>query len=781
MKTQNACLCVAVSLAVVALASGCATTNSTKTTQVHQFEPLPVAKVHSQDLKPEKPQSVTDLLRQAQEEFAAATKAQESKDSQGALDHYSKMLDLLAKANLDASMFYNLRDEFERILNNTEQHAGIPSSPSSPVEGLPLGAEQGKFGDLAIEFPLHERVLDEIEEIQKCYPKQFQAGLDRSFKYLPHIRAEFAKAGLPQDLVWLAMVESQFHPKVVSRAGAGGLWQFMRGTGQRYNLRIDRYTDDRFNWQKATQAAICYLRDLNTRFDGNWSLAVTAYNMGEGGLERAIASTGGVSDLWKLLETPPASSQMQLETKKFYPKLVASILVAKDPERFGFKANPQPADDSVRVPIQGSYSLKALEQVCGLPPGTLVNLNPDLVRGVTPPSGGCNLAVPANMTETVLASLPKLQEVRPETVLASTPSSSSARSRGSDRVHLVRRGETLSGIAKKYGVSTDELMKANRIRTARYVQPGRKLNLPSSASEVEAEAAPAESEEKKEAGQVVYVVKKGDTLSEIAKTHRVSIKDILHWNKKKDPVLHEGDKLALKNLAEMGEQEEPKSPQEELIHTVRSGESCDKIAKQYGVKLEDLLAWNNLGKETTINIGKKLVIRGEEPAAAAKESGSKSAPVEQKAAAPEKEKAAVTHTVAKGETASGIAAKYKVPLKDLLAMNNLKADSVVQIGDKLKVESAAKEAPAKKTQTAAKTQTEQPAKAKAAAEKPAAEKPAEDSKPAGNKTTHTVAKGECASTIAARYHVKISDLYKWNGWSKDKVLQVGQQVVVYAN
>lgn len=776
MKTQNACSCIVMSLAVVALISGCATTTATKTTQVHQFEPLPVAKVHSQDLKPEKPQSVTDLLREAQEEFAAATKAQEDKDSQGALDHYSKMLDLLAKANLDASMFYNLRDEFERILNNSQQHGGLPSSPPASVEGL-VGPDQGKYGDLAIEFPLHERVLDEIEEIQKLYPKQFQAGLDRSFKYLPHIRAEFAKAGLPQDLVWLAMVESQFHPKVVSRAGAGGLWQFMRGTGQRYNLRVDRYIDERFNWQKATQAAICYLRDLNTKFDGNWSLAVTAYNMGEGGLERAIASTGGVSDLWKLLETPPASNQMQQETKKFYPKLVASILVAKDPERFGFKSNPQPADDSVRVPIQGSYSLKALEQVCGLAPGTLVNLNPDLVRGVTPPSGGCSLAVPANMTETVLASLPKLQEVRPEVVLASTPSS--GRSRGSDRVHLVRRGETLSSIAKKHGISTEELMKANRIRTARYVQPGRKLNLPDTAVDArEVEEAAGEPQKKEEAESAVYVVKKGDTLSEIAKKHKVSIKDLLHWNKKKDPVLHEGDKLTLKNLAEMGETGEPKTPQEELIHTVRSGESCDKIARQYGVKLEDLLAWNNLGKETTINIGKKLVIRGcEEPAAPEKDSAEKAAPAEAKASAPEKEKVTnATHTVAKGETASGIAAKYKVQLKDLLAWNNLKADSVVQIGDKLKIQGAAKEAPAKKTQTAAKTEKAEPAKAKEASEKPA-----EESKPAGKKTTHTVAKGECASTIAARYHVKISDLYKWNGWSKDKVLQVGQQVVVYAN
>src|SRR5690606_14181724 len=149
------------------------------------------------------------------------------------------------------------------------------------------------------------RIETEINEIQESYRKNFQYGLNRSAMYRPYIEMELAKAGLPQDLVWLAMVESQFHPNVVSRAGAAGMWQFMPATARRYGLRVDKYVDERRDWQKATAAAIRYLTDLGNMFQGDWSLAISAYNMGEYGLERAIAMNGGDRDLWRLLETPP--------------------------------------------------------------------------------------------------------------------------------------------------------------------------------------------------------------------------------------------------------------------------------------------------------------------------------------------------------------------------------------------------------------------------------------------------------------------------------------------
>lgn len=126
----------------------------------------------------------------------------------------------------------------------------------------------------------------------------------------------------------------------------------MKATGRRYNMRIDDYVDERYDWQLATRTAIAYLQDLYAQFDGCWSLAVSAYNMGEGGLERVIAANGGERDLWKLLEMPTA---MQEETRKFYPKLLASIIVAKNPEKYGFTSSTQAPEDASRVPVRGCW------------------------------------------------------------------------------------------------------------------------------------------------------------------------------------------------------------------------------------------------------------------------------------------------------------------------------------------------------------------------------------------------------------------------------------------
>jgi len=219
VKSQQFVVVRYVILGMFALvAAGCATTPSK---EIHQFEPVPVAKVHSQELSPTT-RNMTELLREAQKEFEAANTAQEKQNRDEALQHYTKMLDLLGQANLDPSVFYNLRNEFERILNNTPQQQQASLLDRKKLRELhPPELSERVVGDLQIEFPLSERVLTEIDEIQNMYPKPFQRGLDRSYKYLPRIRSEFAKAGLPLDLAWLAMVESQFHPKVVSRAGAG--------------------------------------------------------------------------------------------------------------------------------------------------------------------------------------------------------------------------------------------------------------------------------------------------------------------------------------------------------------------------------------------------------------------------------------------------------------------------------------------------------------------------------------------------------------------------------
>ena len=804
--------------------TGCATTK-----EVQQFEPVPIPKVGEEELEPAAPPSVEELLQAAQDAFKAANGAQEKGDHEAALRQYNLMLGLLIEADLDPAIFYGVRGDFQNILSATSWQAHLYARMRPPGEQVPF--TPGLLGDLGIEFPLPERVLVEIDEIQNLYPNNFQGGLVRGSKYTPYIREELAKAGLPEDLVWLAMVESQFSPKIVSRASAGGMWQFMRSTARRYGLRVDSYVDERFDWRKSTRAAVKHLTELYEMF-GSWPLAISAYNMGEGGLERAIAANDGERDLWSLLDTPPAAYHIQTETKKFYAKLLATIIVGKDPGRYGFSVDPQPPDSVADVPVKGSYALAALEKACNLPAGALQRLNPQLIRGVTP-KGAYEIAVPAEGRTDVLAALRKLPEVR-----GAPRGAEALRAPGGAGMHVVRKGETLSEIAGKYHVSAAELARANKIRSPSRVSMGKTLIIPGAETASETESIPAPEEGGEAASRPddetaasievrTRQVKPGDTLYDVAKAEKVSIADLLQWNHlDKNARLRVGQTLHL----------EP-SPAKRLsaapgrykqIHVVKTGEFPAKIADRYGVKLEDLLSWNQLSRSSTIKAGAQLVIFTDEPpeseqSSAAPGDSSDSAddaPPETAAEAPpaqtgepapapqaataaaEEEKSAqpagttkVVHKAAKGDNASVIAATYGVRTSDFLTWNNLTLSSLLKAGQEYVVYVAAGKAPqaasggtlakaalpsgeAGLTQNAA-PQGASPAssarKASARASAAAApEKPAEK----GEAIIHVVAKGQNPTTIARRYGVRVSDLLEWNGWQKAPLLKVGDKVTI---
>lgn len=753
--------CLTAALALAALVSGCAK-------DIKQFEPTPMARVDSAQLEPVHPRSVTELLRDAEKAFNEANVAQEKGDHEAALRQYTLMLELLIEADLDPGIFYSLRGELGKVLDTSAQHASIfEQRRTNRFVTEDFGPLAG-YNELQIPFPLPERVLIEIDEIQNGYPKNFQAGLERSQKYVPYIREEFRKAGLPEELVWVAMVESLFTPKIVSRAGAGGMWQFMKSTGHRYNLRQDSHVDERYNWQSATRAAIGYLKDLNEMFGGDWGLAVTAYNMGEGGLERAIADNGGERDLWRLLETPPASNRIPLEAKKYYPRFLATLIVASAPERYGFKINPQPPENTVRMPVKGMYALRDLNRAMQLPDGTLEFLNPDLIQRVTPPTGEYSVAVPVEHRQTFLAALQKVKTVQ--------------YAGGS---HTVRRGETIASISGKYRVKQDELMRLNGIRSPRSLQVGQRLKLPGGAeavSEVVASAEPAKAvggaPSKADAPERArtYRVRAGDTLFDIARAKQVSVSELQKWNQlgrnariQVGRTLYITDPAVSVAKAEEKPVVEPKSPEtapkekaedfetakteEVQYHEVKAGEYPAQIARNYGIALDEFLKMNGLSGTSTIRVGDRLRVRG-----SAAVTGTAASPSpEKKEQAPE-----ITYVVAKGDTPSGIAAKHKVRTADLLAWNKLTSRSVLQVGDKLVIRGPG----------ASIVQADDPVRL-ASAKNAAA--PRED----GERIVHVVARGHNPTTIARRYGVNVSQLYRWNSWSKNHVLRVGDEVVLY--
>ena len=289
----------------------------------------------------------------------------------------------------------------------------------------------------------------------------------RSSRYLAMIREVLRTRGLPEDLAFTAMIESGFKPDAVSRVGAKGMWQFMAGTARRYGLRVDRWVDERLDPEKSTVAAAAYLRDLYTQF-GSWALAQAAYNAGEVKVMRAIQKTGS-RDFWTLAQ----SRHLRRETKEFVPQIHAATVIGRDPDRYGFdfdEVDPV-AFDTLTVPA--ATDLRRLATSAGLAPGDVRALNPTLVRGVTPPGGPWTLRLPAGERERVAAALVP----RRPPGLAGSKHIEVSHAAATGDVHVVRPRDTVSAIARQYGVSVGDVMRWNRLDSLDRIRPGDRLRV----------------------------------------------------------------------------------------------------------------------------------------------------------------------------------------------------------------------------------------------------------------------------------------------------------------
>jgi membrane-bound lytic murein transglycosylase D len=282
----------------------------------------------------------------------------------------------------------------------------------------------------------------------------------RAGRYLEMIRDTLRDRGLPEDLAFVAMIESGFNPLAVSRAGAKGLWQFMAGTARRYGLRVDQWVDERFDPEKSTSAAASYLRDLYAQF-GSWSLAQAAYNAGERTVERAIGVVGS-TDFWALAR----SSSLRQETKEFVPQIHAATVIGQDPSRYGFDvASPSPTDVEF-VSVPPGTNLTAIGTAAGVSTETLRSLNPALVKGVTPPGAPYRLRVPTGTSAAIQAALAGGKPL-PERH-ATVPTAKG-------HTHVVKSGDTFRGIARRYGVSAADVMRWNNRPASHVLRPGERL------------------------------------------------------------------------------------------------------------------------------------------------------------------------------------------------------------------------------------------------------------------------------------------------------------------
>jgi peptidoglycan lytic transglycosylase D len=332
-------------------------------------------------------------------------------------------------------------------------------------------------------LPYTPAVVEDVPEYPVVITPQVQYFLDlftgkrreivnlwvsRSGRYLGMIREVLRSRGLPEDLAYTAMIESGFKPDAVSRVGAKGMWQFMAPTARRYGLRVDSWVDERYDPEKSTVAAAAYLRDLHAQF-GSWSLAQAAYNAGEVKVLRAIRKTGS-SDFWTLAE----SKYLRRETKDFVPQIHAATVIGRDPDRYGFEfdeAEPI-AVETVRVP--GRTDLRRLAASSGVPFETLRALNRVLVRSVTPPGRTWELRVPEGSLGAVQTALVPRRQAPVARAAAGKVTRVSAS--GAD-VHVVRPRDTVTSIARQYGVSVTEVLRWNSLEGQARIRPGDRLRV----------------------------------------------------------------------------------------------------------------------------------------------------------------------------------------------------------------------------------------------------------------------------------------------------------------
>lgn len=417
--------------------------------------------------------------------------------------------------------------------------------------------------------------------------------LDRTFKrgerYLYHIVNEIEARKMPLELALLPVVESAFNPVAYSRARASGLWQFIPGTGRRYDLKQNWYYDGRRDVIAATTAALDYLQFLSEEFEGDWLLAIAAYNCGEANIARAVArnrKAGKPTDFFSL--------KLPRETRAYVPKLLAMRRIVNDPATHGLEFAPIPNEPYfAQIDVAGQIDLHVAAELAELAPEELLALNPAFNHWVTDPDGPYQLLVPvdreARFTEAV-AALPPEKRVRVV-------------------YHHVRKGDTLGGIADKYGVSIAAIKTANRIRGT-LIRPGQDLLITAAPTGMAA-AAPttmiAAREPRNSSDK--HIVRRGDTLWSIARSHGVTMDSIVSSNGlSSDDTLAVGQVLQIPGTATLASARADAVDTRSTTYVVRRGDTLSRIATKFRVRLSDLLGWNDLNSRSVIKPGQRLVM-----------------------------------------------------------------------------------------------------------------------------------------------------------------------------
>jgi membrane-bound lytic murein transglycosylase D len=556
--------------ALATLVSGCSTRTEVRLPAA--APPVPVAQVVPAPPPPPPDDPIATLIETSQKHFEAGQQELSVGHLERARAEFNQALDVLLKSSYGARYDARLREHFDRLVDRISTYEVTalaegdgftekryePASLDALLElatfapAIPSRAtEQAVASDLEstvhdIPIPLNAKVLGYIELFQGRLRDWLADGLQRGSRYLPMIQNVFRAEGLPLDLAYVPLIESAFKPDAVSRAQAKGVWQFMAGTAAANGLKRDWFIDERADPEKATRAAAAYLQSLVDAFGGDWHLALASYNGGPGLVQRAMARTKQ-SDFWTLASKPRT---LPRETREYVPMILAAIVIARNPAQYGFEIASSPPLDYDTVKVPQPMDLRRLAEWAGTTVADIRDLNPELRRLTTPArTPGYELKVPKGTAAGLEARLSEL-----------TPADLPAFKR-----YTVRKGDTLTTIARRLSVSRTNLAEANNLSTRAQVTPGQSLivpveptsllagnpNRPAPVAEARAQAPPGQAAagtsvvDDADRVKLIYTVKPGDTLSGVARQYQTTVASLKSWNRLTGDLLMPGAQLTI--------------------------------------------------------------------------------------------------------------------------------------------------------------------------------------------------------------------------------------------
>jgi membrane-bound lytic murein transglycosylase D len=557
-------------LALALLSAGCATTQARSQATV----PTPVVEAPAPAAPAPQPQPdpVTDLIAASNRHFETGQSELQLGHLEQAKTEFNRALEVLLESPYGARTEPRIREHFDRLVEKISAHEVTalaqgdgftekkyePASiddllaistfdkPIATPETTQAVAEDLQSTTHDIDIPMNTKVLSYVQLFSGRLKGYLEEGLSRGAPFLPMIQSVLRAEGLPMDLAYVPLVESAFKTSALSRAKAKGMWQFMRPTALENGLKHDWYIDERAEPVKATRAAAKYFKTLHRMFDGDWHLALASYNGGPGRVQRAIKRSGR-SDFWKLTAT---TRYLPRETREYVPLILAAIIVARNPAQYGLNPVPVEAPAIETVTLPGAVDLRRIAEWTATPIDSIQELNPELRRWTTPVrSKDYELKVPAGSAEVIRA---RLSETEPDELAPL-------------RWHTVKKGETISTIARKLRVSRADLAEANYLSVKSRVSTGQRLIIPRApelllAKRTETPAPPVEARkaeavvatanvtpraEKADHSKRYHRVKSGDTLFGIARLYKTTVASLKTWNKIRGNAIQPGQRLTI--------------------------------------------------------------------------------------------------------------------------------------------------------------------------------------------------------------------------------------------